>query len=139
MKKQALLDFAAFLRNLEIGPNDKFCMGTWKANYISPREGCGTSACAIGWGMTKGVLPGLEWGERGMMHPYQEPWYNDLYNFRAIEAYFGLEPCAGDFLFGPEDEHGDDRDETPIDVADRIEAYVANPILPEGFKPHDIS
>lgn len=146
MQKTSLKDFAAWLREQPLeqdtpqGPIS-FNFGTWCSKLT-----CGTSACAIGLGILKGQLPGLElqfvpWDKRDPSAGWFRPHYNGNVQLGAIQEYFGISQFAAGALF-TDDEEVSDGDggwkpvfpeaHTPQDVAARIEAFLNDPAIIRG-------
>ena len=63
MRKDLLLSIAQAVREAPLG---QFNMSRWKQEC-----NCGTTCCAIGWAMERGLLPELEWraAERSIEGP----------------------------------------------------------------------
>lgn len=132
MKRLLLVGLAEMLENLKLSENEHFDMNTWLTEKT-----CGTSACAVGWGIKLGKLPGLELKEihEGSGHLY--PQYGHLTNtciFKQLGHYFEISEAQADHLFNCEEEileEDDDydpespiayrtREDTPLTVAARI-------------------
>ena len=117
-QKPTLLEFAAKLDTLELAPNEKFDMRWWNSQEALD---CGTAACAVGWGILKGWLPGMHFARNG------EPVYVDTEDplqdgMDAVQEYFKLPTFTATlYLFGG---HNREKD-TPQIVADRIRQWVA--------------
>lgn len=85
--RERLLALAETLETVKL-PGE-FNMAWW----ISRTE-CGTSACAIGWGIELGVLPGLEWNE-----DYPLYLQRDRFASEALSDYFGIKEKHAHALF----------------------------------------
>lgn len=83
------------------------------------KKPCGTTACALGWGVELGLLPGMAIEE-------QRPTYEGFTGYEAIMGYFGLDDDEQGHLFQPitYDNGEYPRPIPPTRVADRIRQFV---------------
>lgn len=107
--REKLLALAEMLETVELP--GRFDMGNW---WI--KRSCGTAGCAIGWGVSLGVLPELVLKriDDGLFSPW---------NDNGPEEYFGLSTSQTDHLFMPWEY---EPEPTRQEVATRIRQFVAS-------------
>lgn len=86
-KKPTLAEFGEWLEEFRVPKGGRFNMGQWE---------CGTTRCAIGWGIHEGVLPGMELKETffGLI-----PTYGDTSGLDSIADYFKIHRRAASRIF----------------------------------------
>lgn len=121
MRKERLLKFADFLDNFRLEQGEHFDIGSWLVV-----NDCGTSACAIGWGMKRGLFPELEtYVEPSMSFTFirlkDQPEFKTMY---AVGKLFDISSDEAEWLFSDIDHDIGER-ETPSQVADGIRQFVS--------------
>jgi hypothetical protein len=110
MNKERLLTLAAFLDTVEPA---KFDLKTWRIKTEIPvegaagvyfeaksdvtdseLEGCGTTACAVGWAC---LMP--EFIKEGLSYKNHSPTYDKSTSWEAVTRFFGISYREADVLF----------------------------------------
>lgn len=95
---ESLLKIATLITVL---PAASFCMTQWEsAAGMVPETPCGTSRCAMGWGVHTGIAaPGLYLdGKRQLRFDYKG---ESLEAFHAVAKAYGIKHKEAQELFGP--------------------------------------
>jgi hypothetical protein len=119
MHRERLEQMVVMLRGLpEEGPV-KFHIGDWFDDLLS----CGTAACAVGHACLNPVFKEQGLGlDKQTIFP--NPKFQGEFGWRAVELFFDIEPANAKYLFlGDEYTHGEET--TAVEVADRIESFLA--------------
>lgn len=139
LHKVEIAKFNKFADFLDRIPPNKFEMHKWgeykfdgfKLGNLTLIPECGFAGCAVGWAIHAKLFEGLTWDE--LLSPTcHYPLYDDMHNFHALVALFGLGNPSYDedharFFFDPYYyRKGEIRDGSPSpkQVAARMRTYV---------------
>lgn len=111
MHKERLEQMVTMLRNLPEEKRAKFHIDGWT---------CGTTACAVGHACFDPWF-----NEQGLrINEYGAPSFEDETSWWAVEKFFELGEDDAFHLFSGGN-YPKEQETTPLDVADRIEAFIA--------------
>jgi hypothetical protein len=118
MHKDRLLRLAEFLETKKFNENEMFDLSFWH------RESkCGTTACAIGWGVEIFKEEGLILIKDDSPYSIYYPVYKNKGSLHAVMSFFGISEFDFTYLFVDESYSEEDHD-NPLAVATRIREFV---------------